>query len=74
MSEVTRERGRDLGCLLGGLQLTQERMVDPTPQVVVLFSRSVVPDPLRPRGLQHARPPCPSPSPGVCPSPCPVHR
>ena len=29
----------------------------------VQFSRSVVSDSLRPHGLQHARPPCPSPSP-----------
>ena len=28
---------------------------------------------LWPRGLQHARPPCPSLSPGVCPSSCPLH-
>ena len=25
-----------------------------------------------PHGLQHARLPCPSPSPGVCPSSCPL--
>ena len=25
-------------------------------------------------GLQHARPPCPSPSPGVCPSLCSLHQ
>ena len=31
----------------------------------VQFSRSVVSDSLRPRESQHARPPCPSPSPGV---------
>ena len=31
----------------------------------VQFSRSVVSDSLRPHGSQHARPPCPSPSPGV---------
>ena len=31
----------------------------------VQFSRSVVSDSLRPRGSQHARPPCPSPTPGV---------
>ena len=31
----------------------------------VQFSRSVVSDSLRPHGLQHARPPCPSPTPGV---------
>ena len=29
--------------------------------MVVQFSRSVVSDSLRPHGLQHARPPCPSP-------------
>ena len=29
------------------------------------FSHSVVSDPLRPHESQHARPPCPSPSPGV---------
>ena len=31
----------------------------------VQFSRSVVSDSLRPHGLQHTRPPCPSPTPGV---------
>ena len=31
----------------------------------VRFSRSVVSDSLRPRELQHARPPCPSPTPEV---------
>ena len=31
----------------------------------VQFSRSVVSDSLRPHGLKHARPPCPSPTPGV---------
>ena len=28
--------------------------------------------PLRPRGLQHTRLPCPSPSPGVCSKSCPL--
>ena len=37
----------------------------------VQFSCSVVPDSLRPHGLQHARPPCPSPTPGVHPNSCP---
>ena len=32
---------------------------------LLLFSHSAASDPFRPRGLQHARPPCPSPSPGV---------
>ena len=31
----------------------------------VQFSCSVMSDSLRPHGLQHARPPCPSPTPGV---------
>ena len=31
----------------------------------VPFSRSAVPDSSRPHELQHARPPCPSPTPGV---------
>ena len=38
------------------------------------FSRSVVSDSLRPHELQHARPPCPSPTPGVYPNPCRLSR
>ena len=38
------------------------------------FSRSVVSDSLRPHEPQHARPPCPSPTPGVHPNPCPSSR
>ena len=37
----------------------------------VQFSHSVVSDSLQPHGPQHARPPCPSPTPGVHPNPCP---
>ena len=37
----------------------------------VQFSCSVVSDSLRPHGPQHTRPPCPSPTPGVYPNPCP---
>ena len=37
----------------------------------VQFSRSVVSDSLRPHESQHARPPCPSPAPGVYPNSCP---
>ena len=40
---------------------------------LLLFSHSVMSDSLRPHGLQHARPLCPSPSPKVCPSSCPLH-
>ena len=37
----------------------------------VQFSRSVVSDSLQPHESQHAKPPCPSPTPGVYPNPCP---
>ena len=37
----------------------------------VQFSCSVMPDSLRPHGLQHPRPPCPSPAPRVYPNSCP---
>ena len=36
----------------------------------VQFNRSVVSDSLWPHKLQHSRPPCPSPTPGVHPNPC----
>ena len=38
------------------------------------FSRSVVSDSLWPHGLQHARPPCPSPTPRACSDSCPSSR
>ena len=38
------------------------------------FSRSVVSDSLRPHEPQHTRPPCPSPTSGVHPNPCPPSR
>ena len=34
------------------------------------FSHSVMSDSLRPHGLQHSRPPCPSPTPGIYPNSC----
>ena len=40
----------------------------------VQFSRSVVSDFLLPHKLQHARPPCPSPTTEVYPNPCPLCR
>ena len=42
--------------------------------ISVQFSHSVMSDSLRPHELQHARPPCPSPTPGVHPNPCPLSR
>ena len=40
----------------------------------IQFSHSVVSDPLQPHEPQHARPPCPSPTPRVHPNPCPSSR
>ena len=41
---------------------------------LVQFSRSVMSDFLWPHEPQHARPPCPSPTPRVHPNPCPLCR
>ena len=57
----------------GGLvtqSLPLSRQGDPSVQ----FSRSVVSNSLRPHELQHARPPCPPPTPGVHPNPCPLSQ
>ena len=40
-------------------------MAQASMQLSVQFSHSVMSDSLRPHELQHARPPCPSPTPGV---------
>ena len=40
----------------------------------IQFGRSVMSDSLRPHGLQHARPPCPSPTPGTCSNSCPLSQ
>ena len=41
---------------------------------LVQFSHSVMSDSLLHHKLQHARPPCPSPTPGVYPNPCPLSQ
>ena len=40
----------------------------------VQFSLSVMSDSLKPHGLQHTRPPCPSPTPRVYSNSCPLSR
>ena len=40
----------------------------------VQFNHSVMSDSLRPHGPQHARPPCPSPTPGVYSNSCPLSQ
>ena len=52
------------------IQVTKSHMkICPTSQIIQFssgqFSRSVMSDSLRPHESQHARPPCPSPTPGV---------
>ena len=42
-----------------------------SPTAVLQFRRSVVSDSLKPHGLQQARLPCPSPTPGACSNSCP---
>ena len=46
----------------------------PTPRHSVQFSPSVMSDSLWPHGLQHTRPPCPSPTPGAYSHSCPSHQ
>ena len=43
-------------------------------QPSVQFSRSVMSNSLRPHELQHVRPPCTSPTPGIHPNSCPSSR
>ena len=43
-------------------------------RISVQLNLSVMSDSLRPHGLQHARPPCPSPTPAAYPNPCPLCR
>ena len=56
-----------------GLKLTiqKTKIMAFGPISSVQFSRSVVSDSLRPHESQHARPPCPSPTPGVQSNSCP---
>ena len=41
--------------------------------LLLFFSQQVMSDSLQPHGIQHARLPCLSPSPGVCPSSYPLN-
>ena len=42
--------------------------------LLLLFSHSVISDSLWPHGLQHTRPPCPSPSHEACSNSCPLSQ
>ena len=52
----------------------QSKQILPKDKSQVPFSRSVMSDALWPHEPQHARPPCPSPTPGVYPDSCPLSR
>ena len=53
-------------------QNIRQMPVEQFPIVFSSVSRSVVSNSLQPHGLQHARPPCPSPTPGVYSNSCPL--
>ena len=57
-------------CFPGSRWKTQSKMFSRFSSVQ--FSHSVVSNFLRPHEPQHARPPCPSPTPRVYPNPCPL--
>ena len=46
----------------------------PKTMISVQFSRSVMSPSLQPHGLQQARPPCPSPTPGAYSNSCPLNQ
>ena len=72
---------RTLHDLERGLDLSAQ-VLNPSPTLITVngkmlhlqFSRWVVSDSLRPHGLQHARPPCPSPTPRVFSNSCPLSQ
>ena len=57
-----------------GYAWPQEWSPSPSTGSSVQFSHSVVSDSLQPHGWQHARPPCPSPAPGVYSNSCPLSQ
>ena len=59
-------------CLQRNLYAGQKASVKTRHGTIVRFSRSVVSDSLRPHEPQHAKPPCPSSTPGVYPNSCPL--
>ena len=61
-------------CLLRNLYAGQEATVGNGHGTTVQFSRSVMSNSLRPHESQHARPPCPSPTPRVHPDSRPLSQ
>ena len=68
-------RGRSQAWLSHWTAATHRRVYFTQPSAQsVQFSRSFMSDSLRPHEPQHARPPCPSPAPGVHSNSCPSSR
>ena len=63
--EIRRRRGQQRMRWLDGITDSMD---------MLSFSRSVMSNSVRSHGLQHARLPCPSPSPGACSNSCPLNR
>ena len=63
-----KEEGETVGLKLN---IQKTKIMASSPISSVQFSHSVVSDSLQPHELQHTRPPCPSPTPGVHPDSCP---
>ena len=61
-------------CKSNHIAILDEGSVASYDDLLLLFSHSVVPDSLQPHGLQHAKLPCPSPSPRLCSNSCPFSR
>ena len=72
-SDPTEKPGNMVGWLANYLP-EMAQLVFPEWLFSVQFSRSVVSDSLRPHEPQHARPPCPSPTPRDHPNPLPSSR
>ena len=65
-------KGRGIRNQMANIHWIMEKAREFQKNILVQFSCSVVSNSLQPHKLQHVRPPCPSPTPGVHPNPCPL--
>ena len=63
-----------LRCHWASLSFSLFKILSPPFNLLLLLICSLVSDSLRPHGLQHARLPCPSPSPRACSNSCPLSQ
>ena len=79
---MSHHMGTNLGVFCPGLEIKYYSYQIPSccvdshsfPPHSVHFSRSVMSNSLQPHGLQHARLPCPTPTPGTCSKSCPLSQ